>query len=207
LQPIDSTTRKMFEMNIIFALILGYLIGSFPSAFLLGKLRGQNIFAVGSGNMGAMNTARNLGYGLGILVLLLDLAKGALATYLGLTLFGIIPALVAGGASVLGHAWSIYIGFKGGKGLATALGVSLPLYPIGGLIALALLILLIAIFRKVNLASFMIAVLYPIINGVTGYWQKLSSNQILVIVLSTLVIASIVAIKHVPSLKKELGKV
>jgi glycerol-3-phosphate acyltransferase PlsY len=194
-------------MTTILALILGYLIGSFPSAFLAAKLKGQNIFKVGSGNMGAMNTARNLGYGLGALVLLFDVAKGALATYLGLSLSaGTTPALVAGAASILGHAWSIYIGFKGGKGLATALGVSLPLYPIGGFISLAVLILLMAIFRKVNLASFLIAVLYPIINGVTAYWQKLESNQTFGIMLSTGVIAIIVAVKHVPSLKKELGK-
>jgi acyl phosphate:glycerol-3-phosphate acyltransferase len=192
-------------VNSFLALLLGYVIGAFPSAYLISKLKGQNIFQVGSGNMGAMNTARNLGYGLGVLVLLLDLGKGALATYLGLTLFGTIPALVAGAASVLGHAWSIYIGFKGGKGLATALGVSLPLYPVGGLISLAILILLIAIFRKVNLASFLIAILYPIINGFTAYWQGLPSKQILGITLSTLFLALIVAVKHVPSLRRELG--
>ena len=185
-------------MTIILALLLGYVIGSFPSAYLLGKLKGKNIFKVGSGNMGAMNTARNLGYGLGILVLVLDLGKGALATYLGLKLFpDLLPALVAGSASVLGHAWSIYIRFRGGKGLATALGVSLPLYPVGGLVSLGVLMILILIFKKVNLASLGLAVLYPIINGLILFWQSASPETLWFTVLSTLCIGFIVAIKHV----------
>ncbi len=195
-------------LQVFLALLLGYLIGSLPSAFLIGKLKGKNIFTVGSGNMGAMNTARNLGYGFGALVLLLDLGKGALTTYLGLNLFptDTLPALIAGAAAVLGHAWSVYIGFKGGKGLATTLGVSLPLYPIGGVIALGFLILLIVVLKKVNLASFIIAIFYSFINGFTAYWQSLSSKDILGIIISTLCISIIVGFKHLPSLEKELQK-
>jgi acyl phosphate:glycerol-3-phosphate acyltransferase len=191
-------------LQIILALSLGYAIGSFPSAFLIGKLKGENIFKVGSGNMGAMNTARNLGYGLGVLVLVLDLGKGALATYLGLRLFPLdtLPALIAGAAAVLGHAWSMYIGFKGGKGLATTFGVALPLYPIGGFIALGVLILLIMLLKKVNLASLVLTILYPFITGFTAYWQQLPTNQVLGIIFSSLGIAIIVAVKHLPSLKK-----
>jgi acyl phosphate:glycerol-3-phosphate acyltransferase len=193
-------------LDVLRALVLGYLIGAFPSAFLVGKLKGQNIFKVGSGNMGAMNTARNLGYGLGVLVLLLDLAKGALATYLGLQLFSsnIIPAFVAGVGAVIGHTWSIYIGFKGGKGLATGFGVSLPLYALGGLATLGILILLSVITKRVNLASFIVAVLYPITNGLVGYWQH--APWLLPVILSTLCIGLIVAIKHIPSLKIKLQK-
>ncbi len=193
-------------MNIILAFFLGYVIGSFPSAFLLGKLKGKNIFKVGSGNMGAMNTARNLGYGLGVLVLLLDLGKGALATYLSLKLFPeVLPALAAGSASVLGHAWSIYIGFRGGKGLATSFGVSLPLYPVGGLVSLGVLIVLILVLRKVNLASLGLAVLYPIINGLILFWQGASPQTLWLTVVSALCIGLIVAIKHIPSVKIELS--
>lgn len=194
-------------MENLLALILGYLIGAFPSAFLLSKLKGKNIFKIGSGNMGAMNTARNIGYGLGILVLLLDMAKGALASYIGLSLFsGITPALIAGAASVLGHAWSVYIGFKGGKGLATALGVALPLYPVGGLISLAVLVLLVLLLRKVNLASFLIAVLHPLINVILAIYFKLPSSKQTGILLSTLAIGIIVAIKHISPLRNELQK-
>ena len=186
-------------------LLLGYFIGAFPSAFLLGKLKGQNIFKVGSGNMGAMNTARNLGYRLGVLVLLLDLAKGALATWLGLRLFtSDVAPYSAGIGAVLGHAWSIYIRFKGGKGLATGFGVALPLYPLGGLITLALLLVLIWLLRKVNLASFIVAVIYPVSNGLIGYWQH--SHWSLPLILSTLGIGFIVALKHLPALRLELQR-
>jgi glycerol-3-phosphate acyltransferase PlsY len=192
-------------MEIVLSLLLGYFIGAFPSAFLIGKLKGKNIFQVGSGNMGAMNTARNLGYGLGLMVLLLDLGKGALATYVSLKLFPeLLPALIAGAASVLGHAWSWYIGFRGGKGLATALGVSLPLYPIGGLISLGILILLIVLLRKVNLASLVIAILYPIVNGLTLYWQQAQIEKLWLVVAATLIIGVAVAVKHIPSVKQEL---
>jgi acyl phosphate:glycerol-3-phosphate acyltransferase len=193
-------------VNTVLALALGYIIGAFPTAFLVGKLKGQNIFKVGSGNMGAMNTARNLGYGLGILVLLLDLAKGALVTYLGIKLFApdVVPAYIAAIGAVLGHAWSIYIRFKGGKGLATGFGAALPLYAVGGLATLILLLVFMAITKRVNLASFMVAVLYPVTNAIVGYWQHTASLWPLV--LSTLVIGLIVAIKHIPSLKIEAQK-
>ena len=138
-------------LDVLRALVLGYLIGAFPSAFLVGKLKGQNIFKVGSGNMGAMNAARNLGYGLGVLVLLVDLAKGALATYLGLQLFSpnILPAFVAGVGAVIGHTWSIYIGFKGGKGLATGFGVSLLTWRINIKIVAATIKKLMMVFKNI----------------------------------------------------------
>ena len=153
-------------MTVLFALLVGYLIGSFPSAVLAARLKRQDIFAVGSSSMGAMNTARNLGWALGVLVLLLDLGKGALASGFGLWLGGFgddpLAPLAGGVGAVIGHLWSVWVGFRGGKGLATTLGVTLPVYPLGGLYALVTLLVLIAVFRKVTPATFVTALFFPV---------------------------------------------
>jgi acyl phosphate:glycerol-3-phosphate acyltransferase len=189
--------------SILLAFFLAYLLGSFPTAFLAGKLRGKNIFATGSGNMGAMNTARNVGYGLGITVLLIDLAKGALATYLGLQLGSTTAALAAGIGVVLGHTFSVFIGFRGGKGLATGLGASLLLYPLGGLAALVGLFVAMALLRNTNRASVVIAVLYPFIVTYVMYLSG-SSLSLQLLFISTLGTAVIIIIKHIPDLRKRV---
>jgi glycerol-3-phosphate acyltransferase PlsY len=157
----------MLLWPMLLSLLTGYLIGSLPSAVLAARLKRQDIFAVGSSSMGAMNTARNLGWGLGALVLLLDLGKGALASAAGLWLGSLagdslfIP-LAAGVGAVVGHLWSVWVGFRGGKGLATTLGVALPVYPLGGLYALLLLLVLVALLRRVTAATFLTALCYPL---------------------------------------------
>ena len=150
----------------LLTLALGYLIGSVPSAALVARLKSRDIFAVGSSSMGAMNTARNLGWALGATVLLLDLGKGALASLIGLRLGALAgdplyTPLVAGVGAVLGHLWSVWVGFRGGKGLATTLGVALPIYPLGGLYGLLTLLVLIALSRRVTFSTFVTALLYP----------------------------------------------
>lgn len=151
--------------------------------------------------MGAMNTARNVGYGLGIAVLLIDLAKGALATYLGLQIADYTGALAAGIGVILGHAYSVFVKFRGGKGLATALGASLPLYPFGGLAALVVLLILMALLRNTNRASVVLAALYPFIATYATYLSG-SSLSLQLLFISTLAIGIIVVIKHVPDLRK-----
>lgn len=187
--------------DILLSFFLAYVVGSFPTAFLAGKLKGKNIFATGSGNMGAMNTARNVGYGLGLLVLIIDLAKGALATYLGLQLADNTGALAAGIGVILGHAYSVFVGFRGGKGLATTFGVSLPLYPFGGLAALLSLFILMALLRNTNRASVVLAVLYPFLATYVTYLSG-SSLSLQLLFISTLAIGITVAIKHIPDLRK-----
>jgi acyl phosphate:glycerol-3-phosphate acyltransferase len=187
--------------NILLSFFFAYLVGSFPTAFLAGKLKGKNIFATGSNNMGAMNTARNVGYGLGVLVLILDLAKGVLATYLGLRLADNTGALAAGIGVVLGHTFSVFVKFRGGKGLATTLGASLLLYPFGGLATLIVLLVFMALLRNTTRASVVTAGLYPFIATYAAYLSG-SSLSLQLLFISTLSIAIIVAIKHIPDLRK-----
>ena len=174
-------------------LLIGYLIGGLPSAVLLAKLKGRNVFEVGSSNMGAMNVARNLGYGLGILVLILDIGKGALAAYLG-SLFSAEAALSAGLGVVLGHLWSPYVGFKGGKALSTTFGVSLILYPLAALIILVILMLAILLAKGVARGVLLASPFYPL--------SVFFTNESTASTITALLIASLVVFKHLPELKK-----
>jgi glycerol-3-phosphate acyltransferase PlsY len=192
-------------LNSLLALVMGYLLGAIPSAYLIARLKGKNVFELGSGNMGAMNTARNLGMGWGIVVLLLDIGKGALATYLGLVFdrAAILPALAAGLGAIIGHAFSIYVGFKGGKALATAFGLSLPLYPLGGLFGLLSMIVLTALLkRRSNLAAGITVGLYPLLVFLALHLTRATNAGMIVV--SVLFMAVIIFIKHLPSLKQEL---
>jgi acyl phosphate:glycerol-3-phosphate acyltransferase len=121
------------------ALILAYLIGAFPSAFIIGKLRkGVDIRKVGSRNMGAMNTFYSVGFWWGMLVLFMDIGKGALATAVGWQLVKLVDVqlatylqLAAGVVAVLGHNFPVFLKFKGGKGGATCIGVLVYVMPWG----------------------------------------------------------------------------
>ncbi len=184
--------------------LIGYLFGSFPSAALLARLRGEDIFRVGSGNMGAMNTARNLGPALGVLVLVLDIAKAALAVLSARWLFPDVfaSALAAGVGAVLGHAWPLFTRFRGGKALACALGASLPLYPLGGLAGLALIVLLsLALKPRPTLAAVLTVGLYPFLVLLVVWLQ--GQPQALAIFASVLAMSFVVIVKHLPSLRLE----
>lgn len=192
-------------LKALLALAIGYLAGSFPSAYLLARLKGHNIFKLGSGNMGAMNVARNLSPALGLAVLALDVAKGALASFLGLLLspapHSLLPAFSAGLGAVLGHAYSLYLKGRGGKALATTLGVALPLYPLAAFVALAALLVLMAFSRRVACSVVLTALLYPAITLLLPQRYPLPSWHY---ALATAAIAAIVILKHLGAARQEL---
>jgi len=146
------------------ALFAGYLLGALPFALWISKLYGVNILKVGSGNPGMTNVWRTLGWKPALPVALLDIAKGAVATWLGGTLtHSILWALLAGVAAVLGHSFSFWIGFKGGKSVLTAFGVFLYLVPVASLIAFVVWVVFMAALRWVSLASILAAIALPIL--------------------------------------------
>jgi glycerol-3-phosphate acyltransferase PlsY len=116
---------------------LGYLLGSIPFGWLLTRAVGIDIRAVGSGNIGTTNVLRTGRKGLAAATLLLDAGKGALAVWLGRHYGGETAAIVAGAAAFIGHCFPIWLKFRGGKGVATLLGVTLMASWLAGLIALA----------------------------------------------------------------------
>ena len=158
----------------LLAILLAFLLGAIPFSFLLAKLfGGVDIRRVGSGNIGATNLARSLGIGKGILGLALDAGKGAAAVLLARRIasgFDAGPTLeaVAGGAAVLGHLYTPFLNFKGGKGVATGAGVFGVLAPGALLAAVVVFMLGTAVSRMVSLGSVLGAVTLPIAAHVLG---------------------------------------
>jgi glycerol-3-phosphate acyltransferase PlsY len=152
-------------------LALAYLIGGFPTSVVLGKmLRGVDVRLEGSGNAGATNAWRVLGWRIGIAVLVLDTAKGALAAALvpriassDLPVSLAAASILCGLAAVLGHIFPIYIGFRGGKGVATAAGMLVAVAPIPVAIALGVFVLSIITSGWVSLGSLLAAWTVPLV--------------------------------------------
>jgi len=145
------------------ALLLAYALGALPWSLWTGNLRGVDLRRHGSGNLGATNVYRVLGWRLGLLVLLLDVAKGTAAVVLARTLGsgGVLPVL-AGLAAVAGHMWTPLAGFRGGKGVATSLGVFLGLAPAAAGGAFLVWAACLALGGWVSVASGVASLLLPI---------------------------------------------
>src|SRR5436190_23752599 len=141
---------------------VSYLVGAIPFGYLVARAHGVDIFRAGSGNIGATNVWRVLGWRWGVLVFLLDFAKGAgptlVAKWLDPVFLPDTLPVVAGVAAFLGHLFPVYLGFRGGKGVATGAGVIVVLLPLPALAAILTWIVCIAAFRYVSLASLVAAV-------------------------------------------------
>lgn len=152
---------------------LGYLLGSVPFGLLYGKLAGIDVRSQGSGNIGATNVNRLLGKKLGVLTLLSDILKGLLPMLLATWLLGDAPAghrwvIFTGGAAFLGHCFPLYLKFRGGKGVATALGIHLYLAPLPTLAGVALFALTVRLSGYVSLGSLTAAAALPLMIWLTG---------------------------------------
>lgn len=187
--------------------VVAYLLGSIPFGYLLVKIfRGQDIRQTGSGNIGATNVARSGAKGLGIATLVLDALKGALAVGIATVIANskynlcgdffqhtCVPPLrlmsVAALFAVLGHMFPVWLRFKGGKGVATALGVFCVLFPKAVLVSLVIFILVVALTRYVSLGSILAAIAFPI----AAYFMQ---NADAVSLALTSVIALTVVLKH-----------
>jgi glycerol-3-phosphate acyltransferase PlsY len=155
----------------IITAIVGYLLGSIPTGYLVAKARGIDILTVGSKSMGATNVFRTLGRGPGIFVLFVDAAKGFIAAFCASELLlkwvGVsntdpqLNQLICGIAAVLGHNYTCWLSFKGGKGIATTAGVFLALAPLAVGIAIAAWIVVFVATRYVSIASIVAAVALP----------------------------------------------
>lgn len=138
--------------TLILAAVVGYLVGAVSPATIIARARGIDLTAVGSGNPGATNAGRAMGRKTGVLVALLDVAKGAVPAAVYANVDHEL-GLIAGLAAVLGHITSPYLRGRGGKGVATAAGAVLGVHPLWALIVVAVWILVVAVSRWVALAS------------------------------------------------------
>lgn len=144
--------------------IVSYLLGSIPTGYLVAKAKGVDIRAVGSGNIGATNVFRILGKTAGISVLLVDALKGFVAcryVAFGPNAPSEAHTMIAGLFAILGHNYTCWLRFKGGKGIATSAGVLLALSPVGFAVAVATFLIVLALSRYVSLSSIIAALVLP----------------------------------------------
>tara|TARA_B110000037_G_C16972123_1_gene445487 strand:+ start:195 stop:824 length:630 start_codon:yes stop_codon:yes gene_type:complete len=163
----------VFDITLAVVAVVGYLVGSLPFGYLVAKANGVDIFTVGSCSPGATNVKRSVGKKAGNLVFLLDYVKGLLATgwplFLGaqsyeLYIYGLIGLV----AAVVGHSFSIFTKFRGGKGVATMLGGVTALMYVAALVGIVIWLIVFYASRYVSLASILMAVSLPITNYVLG---------------------------------------
>jgi glycerol-3-phosphate acyltransferase PlsY len=158
-------------LAIIISLVAAYFLGSFPSAYLMGRMRkGIDIRTVGSRNMGAMNSIYNIGFIYGVIVLVFDIGKGgaavALAHWLGRSIdvsWWIYIEMAAGVVSVLGHKFPVWLKFNGGKGGATVIGVILYFIPWGWPIGFGIFLVLLALTRVPTISYGLAMISFPFI--------------------------------------------
>ena len=156
-------------MALLVGALIGYVLGSIPASYVAGRLlRGIDLRDHGSGNLGATNVFRTLGWKAAVPVLLIDIAKGAAAVAIGLYVlpsWSTMPdltALVCAVAAILGHGFSPFVGFKGGKGVATAAGAFITLAPVAALSAIFVWAVLLVATRIMSVASVAAAAVLPV---------------------------------------------
>lgn len=164
---------------------IAYLLGTFPSAILIARANGIDISTFGSGNPGASNVTRALGWRKGVWVYVLDAGKGALAAGMGLAIDGRPAAYWCGAAAIVGHMFPVFRRFKGGKGVATGSGVLLIAHPILAPLAVGLWWLVSKLTHKAALGSVIAVALVPVGLIVLGKpaWEFLAVAGICALIL------------------------
>lgn len=182
-------------MKDFWVIIACYLIGSIPFSYIVGRLwAGVDIRRSGSGNVGMTNVWRNAGPAAGITALVLDLGKGMLAVWLARQFGSDLIVALSGIAVLAGHSWPVFLGFKGGKLVATGMGVITAISPPVGIIAMLVWVVVTGITRYVSVGSITAVVLIPIL--MPAWHLSLSF-------LALGVFAAIFAVyKHIPNIKR-----
>ncbi len=151
-------------MHFYIILILSYILGSIPFGKIIGYLRGVNIQKEGSGNIGFANSLRVMGWKPALIVLLGDITKGYIPVFYAFDKFSLTQILVIGLVAVAGHIFSPWLKFRGGKGVATMIGVSLALNPLIALIAMAIWGIIFLLDKTASVSSLVIALLMPVLS-------------------------------------------
>ncbi|HKM66019.1 MAG TPA: glycerol-3-phosphate 1-O-acyltransferase PlsY [Candidatus Acidoferrum sp.] len=191
-----------FTLTSSLLIAAGYFLGSIPFGLILAKLfTASDVRKAGSGNIGATNVARVAGPAAGILTLLLDVAKGAAAVWLAARFseHSATPMMLAAAAALLGHCFPVWLNFKGGKGVATALGVFLMLAPLAALGALFIFIAVSFAWHYVSLGSVSAAAAMPLL--MYFLWAPGHAPP-LVIIFGTLFASALIIYKHDGNLQR-----
>jgi glycerol-3-phosphate acyltransferase PlsY len=174
--------------------VVGYFLGTFPSAVIVARANGIDITARGSGNPGASNVARTLGWKKGVVVYVLDALKGVAAVVIGRVVAGDAGGYWCAASAVVGHVFPVSRGFRGGKGVATGSGSVLVLQPAISAVLAALWIVLSKTTKKASIASIVVTVGLPIGMGIIGSpaWEVLAMSGV----------AFLVVLRHLPNLRR-----
>jgi len=186
---------------IVLAMVIGYLLGSIPFAYIVARLvKGVDIRKVGGGNMGTVNTMREIGTLPGFGVFFADMAKGALAVliaqWLGLPLYWVFAV---GLMAVAGHNWPVWLKFKGGQGLATTMGVLAVFSPIPFAICFGVMVVAVVITSNVRLSSVVAFVFLPPL--IWAFGGELS------VILYSIALPAFCLLKMIPRLRSDVAKV
>ncbi|MEE4310819.1 MAG: glycerol-3-phosphate 1-O-acyltransferase PlsY [candidate division KSB1 bacterium] len=198
-------------ISLIVIILLSYLVGSIPTSIIFSKLfKGIDIRDYGSGNAGGTNAMRVLGWKIGGMVMLIDVLKGVVATLFissiridPLTMNPEIVKIIAGHGAIFGHIWTVFAGFRGGKGVGTGAGMVLALYPTALLICLAIFIIVLLAFRMVSLASMSAAVSMPIVIYVLRTFFDYHASDLLYYF--SILIAFLIIFTHRSNIKRILN--
>lgn len=191
---------RVTMIKILGIFLLAYLIGNFSPAFIVGKLAsGVDIREKGSGNAGATNVLRSLGWKYGLLVFILDALKGVAAALAGLALGGNAGLAAASFGVILGHDFPALLNFHGGKGIAATIGIFLSLLPVPTLIGILILVVVVLLTKMVSVGSLVFVV------SMAGY--TLLSGQPLVLVVVAVGMAFFAILRHRSNIKRILSGV
>jgi acyl phosphate:glycerol-3-phosphate acyltransferase len=178
--------------------LLGYLAGSVPFAYLLARRAGVDVRIAGSGNVGAANVLRTTGTRRGALVMALDVAKGAVAVAVAhLANAGSATTAAAGAAAILGHVYPVWLRFHGGKGVAVAAGVFAMLTPVATLLACAVFIGIVRATRYISLGSLAATIALPPAAWLTGAPEP--------VVLTALAASGLIVFRHRANIQRLLA--
>ncbi len=177
--------------------VIAYLLGNFSTSYLISRAAGKiDIRKYGSGNAGSTNVLRVLGVKAAAVAFLGDLLKGTAAVLIGKQLGGSYGEIVAGISVVLGHNWPVFLKFKGGKGIATTIGLMIPIDPIMVLLIVAAGVTLIVITRYVSLGSVMGVLIYPI--------AMIATRKPLEYIIFSIILSAMAVFKHRSNLERLL---
>jgi glycerol-3-phosphate acyltransferase PlsY len=174
-----------------------FIIGSIPFGVIVARFYKVNLRGQGSGNIGATNALRVMGKKAGIITLFGDMLKGSAAVYLAMRFGGYETALIAAAAAVIGHDFSVFTGFKGGKGVATSFGVLLALVPLIAVAALVIWILVVAIFKISSLGALVSFTAVPFM----VLLSRQSGNPLLIL---TVFLTGLIFFKHRENIERLL---
>jgi acyl phosphate:glycerol-3-phosphate acyltransferase len=193
--PAGDERRHVSDgLFVALAAIPAYLLGTFPTAILVARAGGHDVLAEGSGNPGASNVARLMGWKAGLLVMAGDLAKGAIAAGVGLAVAGRGAGYILGILAVIGHTYPVTRRFKGGKGVATAGGMLAVLNPVVVAVLAVVWFVTARVLKLASVGSIIVAVLFPI-----GVWLTGRAGWEIAI---TTALAVLVIARHLPNLRR-----